>query len=198
LWEAKEELLADAMWNTSALFTSTVVRNINTSRTAAMVLCLAGSSGIVFEAAHFEGNAVRPITVLSPIVKLHVKGSNFTNNKLRKSPSRKNVDGGVLLIGGGTVFVESSTFSNNTVVSNGAAIAMEGSASLQLAKSTFTGNKGESCMPSIRAHHDHRLCMHGWLCAMFVNCLCNIYSWNLVKPVGQFYASEKHPLWSTC
>lgn len=74
---------------TSVLFPSAVVRNVNISKTAAMLLCLAGSSDVVFEAAQFEGNAVRPLTVLSPGVMLHVKVSNFTDNKLRTSPAKK-------------------------------------------------------------------------------------------------------------
>mgnify|MGYP001807610273 CR=1 FL=1 len=130
--------------DTSVLFPSAVVRNVNISKTAAMLLCLAGSSDVVFEAAQFEGNAVRPLTVLSPGVMLHVKASNFTDNKLRTSPAKKDLLGGAMLKSNGTAVVESSNFSANVVLSNGAAIAVESSGSIQLVSSVLFGNRGMS------------------------------------------------------
>lgn len=127
--------------DTSASFTAALVRNVNVSQTADMLVCLAGSSNLVFEAAQFQGNAGRPITVLSPDVKLHLKGSNFTDNKLLW----KSLAGGAVWLGGGTAVVESSIFIGNAVLTDGGAIGVGANvSSFNMSSTVFTGNNGES------------------------------------------------------
>lgn len=139
---------------TSVLFPAAVVRNVNTSKTVAILLCLAGDSDVVFESADFQQIAVRPITVFSPGVKLHVKGSNFTNNTLRVSPSGMGLAAGALFIANGTALVESSNFRGNVVLSYGGAVALANSATIQMVSSVLEGNTGEKFMLPTSSEHD--------------------------------------------
>jgi predicted outer membrane repeat protein len=101
---------------------------------------LAGNSDVLFEGAQFQENTGRPIMTLSRGVKLHVKNSNFTDNKL----PWKDLSGGALWLEEGAAVVESSVFSGNVVLMNGGAIAVGGNlSSLDLSSSVFKGNNGE-------------------------------------------------------
>ena len=106
--------------DTSAAFPAAVIRNLNVSTTTDAFLCVTGlnpgNSDVLFEGAQFQENAGRPITTTSGSVKLHVKASNFTGNKLPKNGA-----GGALWLGGGAVVVESSVFNTNVVMLNGGA-----------------------------------------------------------------------------
>lgn len=136
------ECLLTVCGDTSATFPSAVVRNVNVSQNIGRLLCLGGSSNSTFEAALFEGNACRPISVRSDSVSLHIRGSNFTNNKLLWP----DMAGGALLVAGGEAEVESSAFSGNVVLDSGGAVAVGKSASLQVSSTLFTGNKGKQYM----------------------------------------------------
>jgi hypothetical protein len=135
---------------TSVLFPAAVVRNhsVNTSETADMLVCLAGDSDVVFEAADFQKNGVRPITVFSKGVKLHVKGSNFTNNTMHSSPAGMTLAGGALFITNGTALVESSNFRDNCVVSYGGVIVVQSPERIQMVSSVQDHNTGATCMPA--------------------------------------------------
>jgi predicted outer membrane repeat protein len=123
--------------DTSATFLSAVVRNVDVS--TSMLLCLDGNSNVTFEAAHFAGNAGRPITVRSPNVKLQIMGSNFTNNTVLLT----DLAGGALRLNGGAAIVQSSVFRGNVVQTSGGAVAVTKSATIQLSSSLFEGNTGE-------------------------------------------------------
>jgi hypothetical protein len=86
-----------------------------------MLVCLSSNSDVLFEASQLQGNAIRPITTLSPSVRLHVRNSTFTDNHLLRGPDGEELDGGALLISNGTALVESSKLSAsaNTVPSYG-------------------------------------------------------------------------------
>jgi hypothetical protein len=120
-------------------------------------------SNVAFEAAHFQKNRGRLITTLSPDVQLHIKGSNFTDNKLHSFLSDKDLEGCVLLISNGTAVVESRHFSGNSVMSNRGAIAMENAASLQLLGSVLMHKTGKACMPSTSAQQERCTCAIGWV-----------------------------------
>jgi hypothetical protein len=138
----RQECLLTLCGNTPVLFPSAVVRNVNTSDTAGMLLCFVGNNNLSFEAAQFEGNAIRPITVLSPNVSLHVKNTTFKANQLPERVFSPSLSGGALLIDGGTARVESSNLSGNSVDSSGGAITVMNSARLHLVATVLSGNKG--------------------------------------------------------
>lgn len=70
---------------------------------------------------------------------------SFTNNNL----PWKGLPGGTMLVAGGSALVESSTFTANSAVHSGGAIAVNSSASFKLVASVVEGNSGELRPPCL-------------------------------------------------
>jgi hypothetical protein len=151
------------MWRHLSNVPSAIVHNVNVSRNIGRLLCRSGSSNVTFDAALFEGNAGRPVSVLSDNVKLHIRGSNFIQNKLLwmdaggevvtggsfhrwVTSTLDDLAGGALQLSGGITAVESSVFYGNAALNSGGAVALGKSASLQLSSTLFKSNIGETCV----------------------------------------------------
>lgn len=149
----KKDCVLTICGNSTVRFPSAVVRRVNTSKDVRMLLCLAGSSNVVFEGAHFQGNTGRSITALSQGVRLHIQGSTFSNNNL----PWKELPGGALLLDGGSALIESTNFSGNTALSSGGAIGVRKTAALKMVASVVRGNTGEPCTGGVQfpQAHDH-------------------------------------------
>jgi predicted outer membrane repeat protein len=147
----KKECVFTICGNSSVHFPSAVVRRVNTSKTVSMLICLAGRSNVLFNGAQFQGNTGRSITALSQGVKLHMKGSTFSNNNLLW----KDLPGGALLVEGGSAIVESSSFISNSALSSGGAIGVTKNATLKLVGSALKGNTGEATSSAVEGAHDH-------------------------------------------
>lgn len=123
----------------SVAFLSARVAQVNTSTsdTLSNLVCFGDNSSLTFVDARFHGNDARPLTGYGDGVRLHMRSSKFTNN----SASWKEAIGGALLLEGGSVLVESSTFSGNTAP-RGGGIALQGTSFATVVTSVLQHNTG--------------------------------------------------------
>jgi hypothetical protein len=93
---------------------------------------------LVFDNARFHDNVGLPLLIEGTAVHIHIKKSQFTNNKNLV----ENVPGAALLINGGTGLVQSSTFAGNRALLRGGAIGIK-NARLTVESSVLQNNAGE-------------------------------------------------------